>query len=146
MPPDTGAPRSCVMKRLSYIFKLHQVSASQPSRTIAPACLTLRLTSMPCAGKCVCLFAPPDTSFALQVLVLDNRGVGRSSMPRNKSAYSTTSMAMDVLCIMVSAQDDVGQSVSWRQLYACYGLCAFPYTYSLLDYKCFKEACSLGIS
>ena len=67
-------------------------------------------------------------------------------MPRNKSAYSSTSMAMDVLCIMVSAQYDIGQSVSWEQDHACYGLCACSYTFSFLDCKCVKEACSLGVS
>ena len=40
----------------------------------------------------------------MQVLVMDNRGVGRSSMPRNRRAYTSTSMAFDVLCIMVSDQ------------------------------------------
>ena len=40
----------------------------------------------------------------MQVLVMDNRGVGRSSMPRNRRAYTSTSMAFDVLCIMVSHQ------------------------------------------
>ncbi|EIE19012.1 alpha/beta-hydrolase [Coccomyxa subellipsoidea C-169] len=37
---------------------------------------------------------------ATQTLLLDNRGVGRSSIPARRSAYSTTIMAMDVLCIL----------------------------------------------
>ena len=35
------------------------------------------------------------------VLTLDNRGVGKSSCPRPKSAYRTTVMAQDVLALMV---------------------------------------------
>lgn len=38
---------------------------------------------------------------ATQTLLLDNRGVGRSSIPERRTAYSTTIMAMDVLCILV---------------------------------------------
>ncbi|KAK9905015.1 hypothetical protein WJX75_007824 [Coccomyxa subellipsoidea] len=37
---------------------------------------------------------------ATQTLLLDNRGVGRSSIPERRTAYSTTIMAMDVLCIL----------------------------------------------
>ena len=43
-------------------------------------------------------------SLLMQLLVLDNRGVGRSSMPCNRNAYTSTTMAVDVLCIMVSSQ------------------------------------------
>ena len=38
---------------------------------------------------------------AARVLLLDNRGVGRSSIPCRRSAYSTTVMAQDVLAVMV---------------------------------------------
>ncbi len=38
---------------------------------------------------------------ASQVLLVDNRGVGRSSIPARRSAYSSTIMATDVLCILV---------------------------------------------
>ena len=44
-----------------------------------------------------------EVSMVMQLLVLDNRGVGRSSMPRNRKAYTSTTMAIDVLCIMVRA-------------------------------------------
>jgi pimeloyl-ACP methyl ester carboxylesterase len=36
------------------------------------------------------------------VCLLDNRGVGDSSAPQRKDAYSTTAMAQDVLAVMVS--------------------------------------------
>jgi pimeloyl-ACP methyl ester carboxylesterase len=39
---------------------------------------------------------------AVRVLLVDNRGVGRSSVPKSRSAYTTSSMAADVLCIMVT--------------------------------------------
>ena len=45
-----------------------------------------------------------ETLCMVQLLVLDNRGVGRSSMPRSRKAYTSTTMAIDVLCIMVSTQ------------------------------------------
>lgn len=38
---------------------------------------------------------------ATQTLLLDNRGVGRSSIPVCRSSYTSTAMAMDVLCILV---------------------------------------------
>lgn len=38
---------------------------------------------------------------ATQVLLVDNRGVGRSSIPARRTAYSSTIMATDVLCILV---------------------------------------------
>ena len=37
----------------------------------------------------------------VRVMVLDNRGVGRSSAPLSKHAYSTRIMATDVLTVMV---------------------------------------------
>lgn len=37
-----------------------------------------------------------------QALLLDNRGVGKSGTPRSKKAYSTKTMARDVLACMVS--------------------------------------------
>lgn len=37
-----------------------------------------------------------------QALLLDNRGVGKSGSPRSKKAYSTPTMARDVLACMVS--------------------------------------------
>lgn len=37
-----------------------------------------------------------------QALLLDNRGVGKSGTPRSKKAYSTQTMARDVLACMVS--------------------------------------------
>lgn len=40
---------------------------------------------------------------------MDNRGVGRSSMPRSKKAYTSETMAIDVLCIMVSRRANVTQ-------------------------------------
>jgi len=35
------------------------------------------------------------------VLMLDNRGVGRSESLQHKAAYSTTIMALDVLSLLV---------------------------------------------
>ena len=32
---------------------------------------------------------------------MDNRGVGRSSIPRRRAAYSTSHMASDVLAVLV---------------------------------------------
>lgn len=37
-----------------------------------------------------------------RVLLLDNRGVGRSESPLSRKAYTTTIMATDVICILVS--------------------------------------------
>lgn len=42
-----------------------------------------------------------DGHTAVRVLLLDNRGVGRSSIPHRRSAFTTTTMATDVLHIMV---------------------------------------------
>jgi len=38
----------------------------------------------------------------LEVLCIENRGLGRSSAPLRKRQYSTTIMAKDVLSVMVS--------------------------------------------
>ena len=37
----------------------------------------------------------------VRIMVLDNRGVGRSSAPEKLRAYSTDIMAADVLAVMV---------------------------------------------
>lgn len=39
-----------------------------------------------------------------RVLLLDNRGVGRSESPLSRKAYTTTIMATDIICILVSFQ------------------------------------------
>lgn len=39
----------------------------------------------------------------LDVCVFDNRGIGGSSVPKDKSAYSTKLMAQDALGLMASA-------------------------------------------
>ena len=39
----------------------------------------------------------------VRIMVLDNRGVGRSSAPDKMAAYSTSIMADDVLAVMVRA-------------------------------------------
>lgn len=49
---------------------------------------------------------------AARVLLLDNRGVGRSSIPQRRSAYSTTAMAQDALAIMVGL-------VIWHPVVLC---------------------------
>jgi hypothetical protein len=36
------------------------------------------------------------------VCIMDNRGMGRSSCPRDNAAYSTSIMAQDVVAVMVS--------------------------------------------
>lgn len=36
-----------------------------------------------------------------RVLLLDNRGVGRSASPKSRAAYSTTAMATDVISLLV---------------------------------------------
>ncbi|CAL8464728.1 g4263 [Coccomyxa elongata] len=46
---------------------------------------------------------------ASQVLLVDNRGVGRSSIPARRSAYSSTIMATDVLCIL--------EHLSWTKVH-----------------------------
>jgi hypothetical protein len=38
------------------------------------------------------------------VCIMDNRGMGRSSCPRDSAAYSTSIMAQDVVAVMVSAE------------------------------------------
>ena len=42
---------------------------------------------------------PPRT----RVLLLDNRGVGRSGNPQQKAAYQTSVMATDIVCLLVSS-------------------------------------------
>ncbi len=37
----------------------------------------------------------------LEALLIDNRGVGYSSSPRSRAAYTTTRMARDALAVMV---------------------------------------------
>ena len=41
---------------------------------------------------------------ATRVLLMDNRGVGRSSIPRRRAAYSTSHMASDVLAVLVRSR------------------------------------------
>ncbi|KAL9237426.1 hypothetical protein vseg_011975 [Gypsophila vaccaria] len=41
-----------------------------------------------------------EIDFGIQVCGLDNRGVGRSSIPTDKSKYSTTIMAKDAIAVM----------------------------------------------
>lgn len=36
-----------------------------------------------------------------RVLLLDNRGVGRSGSPESKRAYTTSIMATDIICLLV---------------------------------------------
>lgn len=45
----------------------------------------------------------------VKVMVLDNRGIGRSSSPLVKEAYSTSIMATDVLNVMVRSMDFDGK-------------------------------------
>ena len=49
---------------------------------------------------------------ATRVLLMDNRGVGRSSIPRRRAAYSTSHMASDVVAILVCARN----IAVWQQL------------------------------
>ena len=52
----------------------------------------------------------PETEGApspVKVLVMDNRGVGRSGAPLKRSAYSTAIMATDVLTIMVLTKPQI---------------------------------------
>ncbi len=44
---------------------------------------------------------PPRT----RVLLLDNRGVGKSESPLSRKSYTTTIMATDIMCILVSFED-----------------------------------------
>ena len=44
---------------------------------------------------------------AVRALVLDNRGVGRSSARLRRRAYSTTLMAQDILALLVRAPADL---------------------------------------
>lgn len=47
-------------------------------------------------------WAQRQSSTGLQVLVLDNIGIGRSSCPADPKLYTTTAMAYDALAVAVS--------------------------------------------
>lgn len=51
-------------------------------------------------GVC-CLQSVPE-GVVIEALLIDNRGMGKSSCPKSKKCYSTKRMAMDALAIMVS--------------------------------------------
>ncbi len=51
-----------------------------------------------------CVYTQMNES-PLDVLVYDNRGVGSSSVPHRKSAYTTNLMAADALGLMVSLHE-----------------------------------------
>lgn len=55
-------------------------------------------------------------SVACRVLTLDNRGVGRSSAPKNQKAYSTDRMADDVLAVLDRLRWDSAHVVGHRRV------------------------------
>ena len=56
-----------------------------------------------------------DCSF--EICVMDNRGIGKSSVPSSKKSYTTLVMAQDALGVMVrTRQDALGVMVRTHQL------------------------------
>lgn len=65
------------------------------------------------------------THMDLEVVIFDNRGHGKSSVPKQKDEYSTEIMARDVLAVLVSTQAIMSLAPFYRALIYHRKLCCW---------------------